>query len=154
MSRSSDTDTDGCFVLVIAFVIALVAYASVLVPIFGDTGAKLVSVIAIGFGLLKWRERNSREREAQEQRQAEWRRKKEQEDRRKEVEQAAREAELRRQKEKEALEEERRLKSFGFGNVESLSGAEFELESLYISVRLVLKRLRLLLQVVILALTS
>jgi len=101
-----------------------------LVPIFGDTGAKLVSVIAIGFGLLKWREaeaRNSREREAQQQRQAEWRREKEQEDRRKEVEQAAREAELRRQKEKEDREEERRLKSFGFGNVGSLTGPEFEL---------------------------
>ena len=137
MSRSSEA-ANGCigllFGLMIAFVIVVVAFNSVLVPIFGDKGAKLVSVIAIGFGLLKWWENAAREsreaaveKEAQEQRQAEWRRQKEKEDRQNAYEQAAREAELRRQKEKEDREEERRLKSFGFGNVGSLSGAEFEL---------------------------
>ena len=115
MARHSSSDTDGCIGLFIVLMIAWVAYFIVLVPIFGDKGAKLVSVIAIGFGLLKWWGG------------AEGRREKEREDRRKEVEQAAREAELRRQKEKEDREEERRLKSFGFGNVGSLSGAEFEL---------------------------
>ena len=115
MARHSSSDAGGCIGLFIVLMIAWVAYFIVLVPIFGDKGAKLVSVIAIGFGLLKWWGG------------AEGRREKEREDRRKEVEQAAREAEWRRQKKQEALEEERRLKSFGFGNVGSLSGAEFEL---------------------------
>ena len=139
MSRSSDAD--GCFGLLfglmIAFVIVVVAFNSVLVPIFGDKGAKLVSVIAIGFGLLKWwggaegrreKEREDRRKEVEQAaREAELRRQKEKEDRQNAYEQAAREAELRRQKEKEDREEERRLKSFGFGNVGSLSGTEFEL---------------------------